>query len=273
MTLGSSNGSSATTLVGTGLSAVLGGRTVFAGVDIDVAPRAVTCLVGPNGEGKTTLMRVLAGIARPSSGAVHFGGEDLFALPPRERARRVGALFAAPDTTFGFTVRELVEMGRYPHLGRAFEGEADREATEHAMAELELVALADQPIHTLSTGERQRVGIARLLCQAPSTYLFDEPTSNLDPAHIERFVQVARKTAKTGAGVLCVVHDLDLALRLADQVVVLHAGRVHVRGAPAEVLTPEVVEVVWGVGALRVDPLAGRPSLVMKGGASTGSPF
>ena len=245
------------------LSVTLGGRAVLSDIDFVATRGEVTCLVGKNGEGKTTLLRSLCGIARPGSGTVELDDRDLFALAPKERARRVGALFSAPDTTFGFTVRELVAMGRYPHLGRAFEGEADRRATEDALDALELEALAEAPIHTLSAGERQRVGIARLLCQAPLAYLFDEPTSNLDPAHVERFVRVARGLAGRGAIAVCVVHDLDLALRLADRLVVLHAGRVLGDGPPGEVLTPELVKTVWGVEAVRVDALTGRPSLVV----------
>lgn len=255
------------TLRATRLGAVLGGRTVLDGVDFAAARGEVTCLVGKNGEGKTTLLRSLCGIARPTSGTVALDQQDLFAMTPRERARQVGALFSAPDTTFGFTVRELVAMGRYPHLGRAFEGDADRLATERALSELELLALAESPIHTLSAGERQRVGLARLLCQAPTAYLFDEPTSNLDPNHVERFVRVARGLAESGAIAVCVVHDLDLALRLADRLVVLHAGRVFADGPPGEVLTTEVVRTVWGVEAVRVDTLTGRPALVVQGQA------
>lgn len=255
------------TLAARGVGVTLGGRPVLAGVDFTATRGEVVCLVGKNGEGKTTLMRSLCGIARPSSGMVELDGEDLFAMRPRQRAQRVGALFSAPDTTFGFTVRELVAMGRYPHLGRAFEGEADRRATGDAIAALELEDLAEAPIHTLSAGERQRVGLARLLCQAPSAYLFDEPTSNLDPAHVERFVAIARALAARGAAVVCVVHDLDLALRLADRVSVLHGGRLLRTGPSAEVLSAELVREVWGVEAVRVDPLTGRPSLVMQASA------
>lgn len=251
------------TLATRGVGVTLGGRPVLAGVDFTAIRGEVTCLVGKNGEGKTTLLRSLCGIARPSMGEVELDGRDLFAMTPRERAQRVGALFSAPDTTFGFTVRELVAMGRYPHLGRAFEGEADRRATSDAIAALELDELAEAPIDTLSAGERQRVGLARLLCQGPTAYLFDEPTSNLDPNHVERFVRVARGLAKGGAMAVCVVHDLDLALRLADRLVVLHEGRVFGDGPPGEVLTAEVVRTVWGVEAVRVDALAGRPAVVV----------
>lgn len=251
------------TLAARGVGVTLGGRMVLAGVDFTAVRGEVTCLVGKNGEGKTTLLRALCGISRPSSGAVELDGASLFAMTPRQRALQVGALFSAPDTTFGFTVRELVAMGRYPHLGRAFEGEADRRATDDAVNALELEDLAEAPIHTLSAGERQRVGLARLLCQSPTAYLFDEPTSNLDPNHVERFVRVARGLAQRGAIAVCVVHDLDLALRLADRLVVLDAGRVSADGTPGEVLSAELVRRVWGVEVARVDALAGRPALVV----------
>ena len=254
-----------------GLGIALSGRSIFSGVDLHAPPGAVVGLVGPNGEGKTTLLRALSGITPPTAGHVRIDGRDLHRIPARERARLVGALFAPPDTTFGFTARELVTMGRYPHLGRAFEGEADRAAADSALSAMDLMALADTPIHTLSAGERQRVGIARLLCQRPATYLFDEPTSNLDPAHVERFVRVVRGLAQAGAAVVCVVHDLDLALRLSDRLVVLAKGRVQSEGEPAAVLTPLLIEAVWGVSTARVDSAVGRPALIMAAPKSTTS--
>lgn len=249
----------------TGLRAVLGGRPILSEVDFTAAAGEITCLVGKNGEGKTTLLRILCGIAKAQSGSVFFEGRELSKVAQRERARLIGALFSAPDTTFGFTVRELVAMGRYPHVGRAFESDADRESTEQALVDLELESLSEAPIHTLSAGERQRVGIARLLCQNPRVYLFDEPTSNLDPAHVERFVSVARGLSRRGAAVVCVVHDLDLALRLADRVVVLHEGRVFGEGAADAVLTPDLVRAVWGIDTVRFDTPSGRSALVVEG--------
>ncbi len=251
-------------LVGRGLGFAYGARDVFGGVDFAARPGEVVCLIGPNGEGKTTLLRVLSGLERAGAGTVELDGVTLSGLSPRERARRVGVLLEAPDTTFGFTVRELVVMGRYPHVGRrTFESEADREATRLALASLDLEALAESPVFALSAGQRQRVGIARLVCQDPQVLLFDEPTSNLDPAHVERFVSLCEGLARQNKAVVCVVHDLDLAARLGDRVVILADGVIAAEGSPDEVLTPTNIHRFWGVETLRVDAITGRPSLIV----------
>jgi len=257
-------------LIGRGLGFAYGARNVFGGVDFAARRGEVVCLIGPNGEGKTTLLRVLSGLERAETGTVELDGVALSSLNPRERAQRVGVLLEAPDTTFGFTVRELVVMGRYPHVGRrTFESDADREATRRALELLDLEALAESPVFSLSAGQRQRVGIARLVCQDPQVLLFDEPTSNLDPAHVERFVLLCKDFAKQDKAVVCVVHDLDLAARLADRVVILAGGTIAAEGSPDEVLTPDNIRRFWGVETLRVDALTGRPSLIVS--ASTTS--
>jgi iron complex transport system ATP-binding protein len=251
-------------LIGRGLGFEYGAKNVFGGVDFAARPGEVVCLIGPNGEGKTTLLRVLSGLEQPGAGTVELDGVTLSGLAPRERAARVGVLLEAPDTTFGFTVRELVVMGRYPHVGRrTFESDADREATRRALELLDLDALAESPVFALSAGQRQRVGIARLVCQDPEVLLFDEPTSNLDPAHVERFVALCKDLAKQDKAVVCVVHDLDLAARLGDRVVILAGGTVVSEGSPDEVLTPDKIQRFWGVETLRVDALTGRPSLIV----------
>ena len=251
-------------LIGRGLGFSYGSKKVFGGVDFAARPGEVVCLIGPNGEGKTTLVRVLSGLERAGQGTVELDGVALTALASRERARRVGVLLEAPDTTFGFTVRELVVMGRYPHVGRrTFESDGDRAATRRAMELLDLEALAESPVFALSAGQRQRVGMARLVCQDPQVFLFDEPTSNLDPAHAERFVALCKDLAKQGKACVCVVHDLDLAARLGDRVAILAGGLIAAEGAPDEVLTPAVILRFWGVETQRVDALTGRPSLIV----------
>jgi iron complex transport system ATP-binding protein len=225
----------------------------------------VNVLVGPNGAGKSTLLRVLAGLMPPLRGQVLLDDRALARIPPRERARTVGVLFDVPDATFAFSAREIVLMGRFPYLGgglRGFATEADLAATDHALALLELGPLADRAYPTLSSGERQRVAIARLLAQAPRVFLLDEPTARLDPAHALAVARLLRGLADAGNAVLAVVHDLDYAARLGDRLWMLAAGRIVADGAPAAVLSPERLAVVYGVKARRVDEGA-RVALVI----------
>lgn len=239
-----------------------GEQIVLSDVTLALDRGEVVVVIGPNGVGKSTLLRILAGIMRPRRGTVWLGDTELRRLAARSRARHIGLLSEAPDTTFGFTTRELVLLGRYPHLGRlGFASRTDMDHAEAALDALQLTHLADRPYPTLSSGERQRVGIARLVCQAPPFMLLDEPTSRLDPAHALEVVRLLRSTAASGQAVLAVVHDLDLAAKLGDRLVVLAAGAIRADGPPGAVLTPELIETVWGVRARRVD--GERPAVVL----------
>ena len=249
------------TLVATKLGARFH-RPVFDGVDLALRTGEVVVVFGPNGAGKSTLLRMLSGIVRPASGHVRLNGEDLATLSARVRARHIGLLLEAPDATFGFSVRELVMLGRYPHLGRlGLASEADHAHVLRAVAQTRLDALIDEPYPRLSSGWRQVVGLARLLAQDAQFMLLDEPTSRLDPAHALHVVATLRAEAARGKAVLAVMHDLDLAATLADRMVVLAEGTVLADGPAAEVLAPELIERVWKVRARRVD--AGRPSIVL----------
>jgi len=171
-------------------------------------------------------------------------------------------MLEAPDATFGFTARELVLLGRFPHLGRmGYASEADHARADQALCAVELSAFADRPYPTLSSGERQRVAIARLLCQDPDILLLDEPTSRLDPAHALALAARLGELARAGKTIVAVLHDLDLAARLATRVAVLAQGALIADGPPDAVLTPDLIARVWSVAARRVD--AGRPSIVL----------
>jgi iron complex transport system ATP-binding protein len=248
-------------------------RPALDGVSIDVPAGACTAVIGPNGSGKSTLLRVLLGILPPSSGTAAFRGRDVAAWPRTEMAREVGVVPQGEESPFTTTARELVAMGRYPYLG-AFrrEGPADRAAVDDAMRRCDVLDLAGRAMDTLSGGERQRVRVARALAQQPAALALDEPTAALDVAHEMAIFELLRDLGRGGTTVLLVTHNLNLAARYADRLVLLSRGRVAAQGTPAQVLTRETVQAVYGwpvrisrhpgpgpdEGAPQVVPLAGE---------------
>jgi iron complex transport system ATP-binding protein len=233
-------------------------RAAVDDVTVDVPAGRLTALLGPNGAGKSTLLSLLLGAVRADAGAVEFCGRPAHGWPRAEMARRVGVVPQHEELAFALSVRELVEMGRYPHLGpwqRA--GAADRAAVDGALARCGLAALAGRGVGTLSGGERQRARLARALAQvatgapdgaaAPDAALaLDEPTAALDLAHEMAFFGLVRDLARAGTTVLLVTHNLNLAARYADHLVLLHAGRVAAAGPPPDVLAADVVSRVYG---------------------------
>ena len=232
------------------VSVSLGGRAVLRSVDLAASGGALVGLIGPNAAGKTTLIRALAGLVAPASGNVLLDGRPLADWPRAERARAVAYLEQGAVCHWPLSVRRLVALGRLPHLG-PFErpGEADRRAIEAAMAEADVVALADRPATELSGGERARAFLARALATAPRIVLADEPVASLDPYHQLRVMELLRAHAARGGAVVCVLHDLTIAARHCDRLVLLEAGRVAAVGAPAEVLTAPTLARVYGVAA------------------------
>jgi iron complex transport system ATP-binding protein len=241
-------------------------------LSLEIRPGATTAVLGPNGSGKSTLLRLLLGVLPPTAGEAEFDGRPLAGWDREALARAVGVVPQGEETVFPVTVRELVAMGRYPHLGPwRREGEADRRAVEEAMRRADVDALAGRALATLSGGERQRVRIARALAQDAPTLALDEPTAALDVAHEMAIFELLRDLAHGGKTVLLVTHNLNLAARYADRLVLLDRGRIAAEGAPAEVLTRETVERVYGwpveiaphpgpgpdAGAPQVVPLAG----------------
>lgn len=210
--------------------------------DIAFALRAgeLVGLIGPNGAGKTTLLRALGGLVRRSAGTIRLCGRPLETLSPREVARLVAYVPQGTVTDFAFTVREVVLMGRSPHLGRfQLEGAKDQQIAEEAMRRLCVDHLAERLITTLSGGERQQVFIARALAQQPRVLLLDEPTANLDVKHQLDVLEMAvRLASEEGLGIVAAIHDLNLAAHFCQRLVLLHRGRVLADDAPAAVLTP-----------------------------------
>ncbi len=227
-----------------------GARAVLRGLDVEVNAGELVAIVGPNGAGKSTLLRVLLGFLAPAGGSVEIGGRPLVALDRRAIARQAAFVQQGFHTEFAFTVREMVAMGRTPYLGRFRpEGAADRDAILQAMEETGVLRMADRPFTELSGGERQRVLLARAFAQRTPLLLLDEPNASLDLLHSHELMELVRARVDGGAAALAALHDLTLAARFSDRLVVLSEGRVHADGPPADVLTETLMRDVFGVEA------------------------
>lgn len=220
---------------------------VLEGVSFSVAAGEVLGIIGPNSAGKTTLLRLLSKVLEPQRGAIRLQGRDLTCLPRMEVARRVGVVPQDIALAFGFTVRELVLMGRYPHGPRRFfEGPEDLAAAAAALDQAGVAALAQKRVAELSGGERQRVLLARALAQEPRLLLLDEPSAHLDLHHqVELAALIRRLNHEQGTTVILVSHDLNLAAELADRLLLLSEGRVARLGAPAQVLERSLIERIY----------------------------
>lgn len=217
------------------------------GVGGAVAPGELVAIIGPNGAGKSTLLRLLAGLERPLAGTIAVAGAPLADLDHRARARALSlvpqALNALPEVRVG----DFVLSGRYAHQrGWRSESPEDRRVVADALVACDVERFADRLLAQLSSGQRQRVLIARALAQAAPTMMVDEPTSNLDPAHKLAVFDLLAKLATEGRAVLVVTHDLNLASQYADRVLVMDAGRIAAEGPPADVLRPEVLTPIYG---------------------------
>lgn len=235
-------------------------------VSMTVPTGSFYAVLGPNGSGKSTLMRALLGVRPIESGEALLDGRPARAWARKELARAVGAVAQSESIAFPLSTRELVGMGRYPHLGALEPARAaDRAAVQSALEVCDLVHLASRDVTTLSGGEFQRARIARALCQEPSALVLDEPTASLDIRHQMAILELLRASADRGMTVLLVTHSLDRAAQFADRILLLAAGTVAAEGKPSDVLRSETLASVyrWPVavdtdprsGALRVTPL------------------
>lgn len=235
------------------LRVVYGPRVVLDGVSAAFRTGEVTAVLGPNGAGKSTLLSCLAGLRKPASGGVSLDGRALYAIPETERARRLGFLPQTPEIAWAVDVETLVGLGRLPHRRGRGPGPEDRAAVARALAAVEMTAFGRRDATTLSGGERARVLLARALAGEPRWLLADEPLAGLDPGHQFDATALLRRIADLGLGVVLTLHDLPLAARVADRVLLLHEGRCVADGSPGEVLTPERIAEVYGVTARRSD--------------------
>ncbi|MEO5921407.1 MAG: ATP-binding cassette domain-containing protein [Pseudolysinimonas sp.] len=254
-----------TGLVVAGVTVRVGSATLVDDAGFTAPAGALTALLGPNGAGKSTLLRAVAGVERPASGTVEFEGDDLLALPRRERARRLALVEQEAGTELPLTVRSVVALGRTPHESLLGGRDPDAVVTiDAAMQTAGVAGFAEREFTSLSGGERQRVMLARVLAQQPRILLLDEPTNHLDVAAQLEVLDLLGELAAAGTTVVAALHDLTLAAAHADAVVVLSHGRVVASGPTAATLTPELVHDVYGVDARWIDnPLTGKPLLAV----------
>ena len=232
------------------LAVSYGDVTVVEGVDLTLEAGSLVGLVGPNGAGKTTVLQAIQGITQRDAGSIRLAGDALETLSARAVGRRVASVPQETGLSFAFTVRAVVEMGRTPHRGR-FEGPSasDVDAVESALARTGTAVFADRPITELSGGERSRVLMARALAQETPALLLDEPTASLDVNHAAETMDLLRRLVDGGRAAVAAIHDLEMAARYCDRVVVLANGRVRAAGAPDAVLDADAVHEAFDAEA------------------------
>jgi len=234
-----------------GLVLRYGAATVLDRVGLTVERGGIVGVIGPNGAGKSTLFRILAGLAEPDAGTVRFDGRLLSDWRRRDLARQIAYLPQNAATHWPLPVARLVALGRLPHLSAwQVPSRRDGAAVEAAMVAADVVALADRRVDTLSAGERARVLLARALAVEAPLLLADEPVAGLDPYHQLRVMELLQGTARQGAAVAVVLHDLTLAARFCDRVLVLRAGEVLADGAPRDAMTAEIMHEAYGISIL-----------------------
>jgi len=220
-------------------------------VDLAAGKGELVGLVGPNGAGKTTLLRAVGGLLKAREGAVLLDGDEVRRMNTGERAKSIAHVAQLAPLAQGFTALEVVMMGRYPHMRRLqSERAVDRDAVQRALDTAGVRSYADRTLETLSGGERQGVFVARALAQEARLLLLDEPTSNLDINHQARFFQIVRGLVDDGMTAVAAIHDLSLAARFCDRLVLLNGGVVIADGVPGDVLSPENIETAFGVRAI-----------------------
>lgn len=251
-----------------GLHKSLGGRLVLE--DVDVSLRSGECfgIIGPNGSGKSTLVKLLSGAEDADAGTVQYRDRPLSAYTKKQLAQSIAVLQQDALPPIGFTVREVVEMGRYPYQNWLGDERSDSQPIiDRILDDLDLVSLSERAIERLSGGERQRVALAKATAQQPDLIMLDEPTTYLDIGYQQQMMDYIKQWQRQeGITVLAVLHDLNLAALYCDRLMVLYEGRVIETGAPAEVIREDLLEQVYGVRPVIVPhPVNGVPQILMQG--------
>ncbi|MEU7764964.1 ABC transporter ATP-binding protein [Nocardia sp. NPDC049190] len=248
-----------------GVTLGYGDAVVVDGLNLDIAPGVITTVIGPNGCGKSTLLRSLGRLLRPRAGRVLLDGKAISTMTTKAVARIIGVLPQSPVAPEGLTVADLVARGRHPHQSWFRQWSATDEAEVlTALEQTGIADLADRALDELSGGQRQRAWISMALAQGTDILLLDEPTTYLDLAHsIEVLDLVDRLHDDLGRTIVMVLHDLNLAIRYSDQLIVMRAGRIVASGAPADVVSVELLREVFDLeAAVLEDPVSGRPMIV-----------
>ena len=241
------------------VSLELQAQTILDRISLDAGRSEFIGIIGPNGAGKSSLIKCISGLVNRSQGSVYLDGSDLARMSARQVARVIAHLPQNTMLDFGFTCLEVVLMGRHPHLGPfQIEGRQDLDIARDAMAFTNTTRFANRTVDTLSGGERQRVLISRALAQQPRLLLLDEPTANLDIQHQLQIMDLVRRLVDDGMTALAATHDLALAARYCDRLVLMSLGKVMADGKPRDVLSSQNIEMAFGVRALvYTDPVTG----------------
>ena len=251
-------------LAATGLSLGYAARPVVSDLDLAVPTGGFTVIVGPNGCGKSTMLRALARMIRPSAGTVTLDGQDLAGIRPKQIARSIGTLAQSPATPAAITVSDLVARGRNPHQSLLRQwSPSDESAVGAALSEVGMTEHAERLVEELSGGQRQRAWIAMALAQETPILLLDEPTTYLDIAHQIEVLDLCSRLHAAGRTLVAVLHDLNLAARYATHIVAMRDGRIVAQGPPETVITADLVRDVFDLDARIIpDPETGRPLIV-----------
>ncbi|MEO6087491.1 MAG: ABC transporter ATP-binding protein [Umezawaea sp.] len=247
-----------------GITVGYGDRVVLDHLDVTIPPGVITTVIGPNGCGKSTLLRALARLLKPRAGVVLLDGHDIAKLKTKDVAKRMGLLPQTPIAPEGLTVADLVARGRHPHQSWLRQWSSDdADVVARALAMTGVADLAHRPVDSLSGGQRQRVWISMTLAQGTDLLLLDEPTTYLDLAHAIDVIDLVDDLHEAGCTVVMVLHDLNLAVRYSDNLIVMKSGSIVAQGPPSDVITAELLLDAFGLQARVIaDPVSDRPLIV-----------